>query len=186
MEGLHIIVLFIECLIVSMVIVYLHASVMSLARGAPFVPTRDSVIDKVLEQVSLSSATRFLELGCGDGRVVCRAVSRYGVQGMGVDVSLLWILLARLRAWRMSIGSRVSFHHQDILRTDLSQADVIYLYMMPRFLRRYSELIVAGSSPHTIIISHRFELSSEATSHCREIGRVETSKEIATYFYEVR
>lgn len=142
------------------VVIYLHSSTISLWRGAPFVPTRTKAIGQILKMTNPQSGMKFLELGCGDGRMVCQAVKEFDITGQGVDVSRLWLWIASIRAWRLGIGNRVEFKHQNILQTDLSSADIIYIYMMPRFLDSYGEIFHKAIEEGALVISHTFEIKA--------------------------
>lgn len=176
MSTVQILFLLGELVVVLGVIVYLHSVTFSLLRGAPFVPTKSADIDEILKEINLRPGMKFLELGCGDGRVVCQAVKQYGVVGRGVDVSRLWLLFARARAQRLGIDKNVEFIHENILRTDVAWADVIYLYMMPKFLDKHAQSIFAKCRPGTIVISYVFEIAC-LTGHFKHTTTSET-----TYF----
>ncbi len=145
-------------MVVLAVIVYLHSITISLLRGAPYVPTRSSDIDEILRSIDLKIGMKFLELGCGDGRVVCQAVKQYGVVGRGVDVSRLWLMIARIRAWWFGVDKDIEFMHENITQTDVAWADVIYLYMMPRFLEKHAQSVFAKCRPGTVVVSYVFEI----------------------------
>lgn len=149
-----------EFIVLLGVIIYLHSITFSLLRGAPFVPTKTSDIDDILQRANLKPDIRFLELGCGDGRVVCQAVKKYGVQGRGVDISRLWLSFARIRAWKLGVSKKVEFMHEDIRHTDVAWADVIYLYMMPKYLEKNAASLFARCRPGTIVISYVFEVKT--------------------------
>ena len=168
-----------ELILVSGVLIYLHSITVSLLRGAPYVPTKTEIIDTILAKADLKPEMRFLELGCGDGRVVCRAVHKYGVIGRGVDISRLWLLLARIRARKLGIENRVEFLHQNILDTDIAWADVIYIYMMPRFLEGYQDTLRKALESGTLVISHTFALD-QLEKHLYEVVE---SDGTSSYFY---
>jgi len=159
--------------------IYLHSITFSLLRGAPYVPTKSEIIDEILMKANLHKSTKFLELGCGDGRVVCQAVEKYGVIGQGVDISRLWLIFARLRACKLGISDRVEFFHQNIKNTDLAWADVIYLYMMPRFLEGYQKELKKALESNKVIISHTFELDQLK----EYLSEVVVSDGTSTYYY---
>ncbi len=137
---------------------FMMSLTLSLWKGAPFVPSKDKDVDEILRKVGLKKGMKFLELGCGDGRVVCKAVKEYGVVGRGVDISPLWLVCARIRARIMGIDNKVEFRVEDILKTDMAWADAIYLYMMPRFLDNNAEKIFTNCRPGTLIISYTFDI----------------------------
>jgi SAM-dependent methyltransferase len=158
MSTFQFIFLLFEFVVVLGVLIYLHAITISLFRGMPYVSTKYSIIRSILDIANLKQGMQFLELGCGDGRVVCEAVHKYGVVGRGVDISRLWLVLARLRAQKMGIDNKVEFLHQNIKDTDLTWPHVIYIYGMPKFLSNLkTELRIAVESGKTII-SHEFSL----------------------------
>lgn len=154
---------------------------MSLLRGAPYVGTNSKLIEPILSKVKLKPGMKFLELGCGDGRVVCEAVQKYGAIGRGVDVSSLWLWFARMRARKMGIESKVTFFHQNVWKTDLAWADVIYVYLMPRMLTRYQNHLKQNARAGTQIISHSFELE-RLSDNLTEIATRGNSR---IYYYRV-
>jgi len=131
---------------------------MSMWHGAPYVRSKSDAIDAMLKELNLAKGTKFLELGCGDGRVICQAVKQYGAKGRGVDISWLWLILANIRAWRMGIRKEVQFVHQNIIDVDVTWADVIYIYMMPRFLAKHGQRIFNKAKPGTIVVSNTFDI----------------------------
>lgn len=163
----------------SGVLIYLHSITFSLLRGAPYVPTKSEIIAEILKKAKLQKGMKFLELGCGDGRVVCQAVQKYGLIGRGVDVSKLWLIFAYFRARKLGIDDKVQFVHQNIKKTDLAWADVIYLYMMPRFLEGYQKELKKALESNRVIISHTFELD-QLKEHLSEVV---VSNTTSTYYY---
>ena len=158
MTTFQIAFLIFELILVSGVLIYLHSITISLLRGAPYVPTKTEIIDTILAKANLKPGMKFLELGCGDGRVVCRAVEKYRVIGRGVDISRLWVLLARIRARKLGIEHKVEFLHQNILESDLAWADVIYIYMMPRFLEKNSDSLFSRCRVGSVVVSNKFDI----------------------------
>lgn len=139
-------------------LLYIMSLTLSLWKGAPFVPSKSNDVDRALKDAELKAGQKFLELGCGDGRVVCKGVKEYGVLGRGVDISPLWLFGARLRARLIGIHTKVEFKVEDILRTDIAWADIVYLYMMPRFLGNHAAHIFAKCKPGTLVISYVFDI----------------------------
>ena len=55
---------------------------------APFVPTPQAVVDRLLELAEVSENDVVYDIGCGDGRIVITAAERYGSRGVGIDIDL--------------------------------------------------------------------------------------------------
>lgn len=173
--------LFIELALALLMLAYLHSSVISLWRGAPFVPTKQEFMRAILQTAHLQKDMVFLELGCGDGRMVCLAVKRYGVRGIGVDVSRLWLWIGILRARIMGIAHTVTFLHQNILDTDMSEADVIYVYMMPRFLEAHGDVFITKAKRGAVVLSHTFEIQSLKAFEQKQVHH----GPVTTYVYKL-
>jgi hypothetical protein len=113
---------------------------------------------------------------------VCAAVKEYGVMGRGVEIVWLWIILAKIRAHRMGISDKVAFIHQNIRKADLAWADVIYMYMFPRFLDKIQKQFVGSLKPGTIVVSHAFEVDVLKEIAVRSF-QIDHSNTLSTYFY---
>ena len=120
---------------------------------APFVTTPQNVVDAMLDLARMQRGDRLLDLGSGDGRIVITAAKRFGVPGMGVDIDPRLVQLARRNAAREGVAAMTRFEVQDLFDTDLTQATVITLYLLPDV----NELLkprLQKLKPGTRIVSH--------------------------------
>lgn len=99
-------------------------------RGAPWVPTFANDVDRFRSLAQITKGERFYDLGCGDGRIV-RAAAGDGAIAIGFECSLLPYLLAKFRVGRRG---RVCF--ADFWNVNLSDANVVYCYLMPKVYPR--------------------------------------------------
>src|SRR5690349_5493800 len=53
---------------------------------APYIPTPQDVVDRMLEVAQVTNKDVVYDLGCGDGRIVITAAKKYGARGVGVDI----------------------------------------------------------------------------------------------------
>ena len=53
---------------------------------APYVPTPQDVVDRMLALARVSKNDVVIDLGCGDGRIPITAAKKYGARGIGVDI----------------------------------------------------------------------------------------------------
>jgi SAM-dependent methyltransferase len=136
---------------------YVFSTVLVLGRtkGALFVSTSRVRINTLLDAVPMHAGQRFIDLGCGDGRVLRRARKRYGVQATGYELNPLAYLKARLLCFGRS-GVRVRW--QDFRGADLSQADVVFCYLFPDLLQEVTVLFRAKLKPGAVLVSCNFGL----------------------------
>jgi SAM-dependent methyltransferase len=75
-------------------------------------PVEDSVVLTLLEHGLLRGATRVLDLGCGSGEWLLRALSgRPQLRAEGVDISAAGLELAHNRAGDLGVADRLRLHH---------------------------------------------------------------------------
>lgn len=97
---------------------------------APFVPTQKQKVKKSLLLAGLKKGEVFYELGSGDGRVVIEA-ARMGADAYGIEQSWLRILFSRWKAARKNLKNAY-FIHGNIFKKNLSEADVVFIYLLPK------------------------------------------------------
>lgn len=136
---------------------YLISLIISSFYGAPYVATNKKIIDQILFKAKLKKNKLFLELGCGDGRVVKRAVEKYQVKGKGIDINPYLILTLQLIN-KLKKTDNPRFFFADIFKTDLTQADYIYCFLMPKMLEKLAKKFNQELRKGTLIISHGFKI----------------------------
>jgi precorrin-6B methylase 2/outer membrane protein assembly factor BamB len=122
-----------------------------------FVPTPQDVVEKMLELANVRRGDVVYDLGCGDGRVVVTAARKYGCKAVGFDIDPECVRLARENVRKHDVGGLVTVEQKDLFTADLSRADVIALYLLPRTLERLAPRL-QKLRPGVRIVSHAFEV----------------------------
>lgn len=123
--------------------------------GAPFVPTPMRAVKKMIAAARLKKGTRVYDIGCGDGRIVYLA-EKNGAKATGFELSPLVYVLSKIRKlWTRSKGQVLL---SDFRNHNLSDAEVIFCYMMPESLRKYIIKFEKELRPGTRIISYAFRI----------------------------
>lgn len=100
-------------------------------------PTRKKDVERFLKITGIKKGDKFYDLGCGDGRLVC-AAARAGAKAFGFEISLLPYLLAKARiVFGKCDGAKV--HYKSFWKADLGDADIVYLFLMPKIRRKTRE-----------------------------------------------
>ena len=145
-----------ELIIVGFVVV-IGASLMTALSFAPWVPTKRRDIARVLRLAALAPGARFVELGCGDGRVLTAAAA-VGATATGVELSLPLACAAWVRI--MHTRSRARVQWGSLYRFDLRGADVVYCFGMPyRLGVRFAKKLRTELSPGARVLSYAFPVA---------------------------
>lgn len=147
----------------------LHAQAKSAAKGdfqpysgqpgkdVVWVPTPESVVNKMLDLAKVTPQDFLADLGSGDGRTVITAAKR-GARAMGVEYNPDMVALSNREAIKAGVTDRVKFVNGDIFATDFSQATVITLYLLPSLNLRLRPTILEMKAG-TRVASHAFNMA---------------------------
>ena len=97
----------------------------------PFVPTKEEVVEKMLELGEVDGNDVVYDLGSGDGRLPIAAAKKYGARGFGVDIDPNRVREARENAQKAGVQDKVKFVQGDLFETDIGDASVVTLYLLP-------------------------------------------------------
>jgi len=127
-----------KVLLISLVYVILLSFGYGALSAAPWVPTRKKERDRLIAELPLVEGKVMVELGCGDANVLFAAADRMpGLRAIGYDVAILPIVAAWLRKL---FGGRkyrnISIRIRDLFSQDLSQADIIFVFLLPKIYDR--------------------------------------------------
>jgi len=96
---------------------------------APYVKAPERAITKMLEMANLRSGETLYDLGCAEGEIVIAAAERYRIRAVGIEISGHLAKTAEENVRKAGLQKRVKVVHGDFMRTDLSGADVVTLYL---------------------------------------------------------
>lgn len=123
----------------------------------PFIVTPDHVTLAMLELARVGPADTVLDLGSGDGRIVITAARRFGARGLGVELVPELVQRSRDFARRAGVAERAEFREQDLFKTDLTQASVITMYLLPEVNLQLRPALLR-LAPGTRVVSHDWDM----------------------------
>jgi ribosomal protein L11 methylase PrmA len=126
-----------------------------------FVPTPQEVVDAMLKLAKVTKSDVVYDLGSGDGRIPITAAKTYGVRAVGIDIDPVRIKEANENL-KTSGVSGVRFLNQDLFTTDISEATVVTLYLLPSLNLKLIAKLNKELKPGTRIVSHAFDMSSDS------------------------
>jgi predicted O-methyltransferase YrrM len=124
----------------------------------PYVPTPNEVVDRMLQLANVTGDDTLYDLGSGDGRIIITAAQRYGTRGTGIDINPELVQQSQANAQSANVADRVEFVQQDLFQTDLSNATVVTLYLLPDINLKLRPKLLRELKPGTRIVSHDFDM----------------------------
>lgn len=125
---------------------------------APYVPTPQDVVDRMLAFARVTKDDVVVDLGCGDGRIPIAAARTYGARGVGVDIDPQRIAEANANAAAAGVTHLVTFKLQDAMTTDLTQATVVTLYLLSSSNLKLRPILTRQLKPGARIVAHNFAM----------------------------
>src|SRR5436190_6888828 len=121
-----------------------------------WVPTPDTMVQKMLDMAKVTSKDVLLDLGSGDGRTVIGAAKR-GARALGVEYNPDMVALSKRSAAKEGVGEKAQFVKADLFETDLSKATVITMFLLPDINLKLRPKIL-NLKPGTRIVSNSFTM----------------------------
>jgi precorrin-6B methylase 2 len=126
-----------------------------------FVPTPQDVVDAMLKVAKVGKDDVLYDLGSGDGRIPITAAQKYGIaRGVGIDINPERIKDANENLSKAGVGDRVRFINADLFESNLSEATVVTLYLLPTLNLKLLPKLLKELKPGTRIVSHAFDMGS--------------------------
>lgn len=96
----------------------------------PIIKTPRKVISEIIDAMNLKKDDSFVDLGCGDGKVVLEAYTNAKCKCYGLDLSPIMIILARtLRILKYPANKDIVFEVENIYEVSLKDFTKIYCYL---------------------------------------------------------
>jgi len=127
-----------------------------------FVPTPESVVEKMFDMAKVNKKDVLFDLGCGNGIIVCMAAKKYGIKAVGVDLNPVRIKECHEMVKKFGVEKLVDIRQGDALKVkDFDRASVVMLYMLPEFMNWLEPIAKKKLKPGTRIISHDYKWDDE-------------------------
>jgi precorrin-6B methylase 2 len=121
-----------------------------------WVPTPQELVEKMLDIAKVTPKDYVIDLGSGDGRTVITAAKR-GSKALGIEYNPDMVELSKRNAAKESVSDKASFVKADLFEADLSQAQVITMFLLPDINLKLRPKIL-NLRPGTRIVSNSFTM----------------------------
>ena len=151
------------------------------APDAPYVVTKEEVVEGMLRLARVGPKDLVYDLGCGDGRIPIMAAQKFGARGVGIEIDNDLVKLAQANAVRAGVADRVEFRLEDLFKTDVRSATVVALFLLPEMMERLKFTFKAQLRPGARIVAHEFGMGGDWPA-----DRIETVGSATIRLWEIR
>ena len=123
--------------------------------GAPYVPSTNLVSQKIIELAKIKRGERVYDLGSGDGNLLFLAAQK-GAIATGIEINPFLVLFTHLRIFLSPHRPLVHVRWQSFWKSDLSDADAIFIYLLPWRMEKLANFLKKQCKPGTRIVSNSF------------------------------
>jgi SAM-dependent methyltransferase len=148
-------------------------------KGAPWVPTDKKTVERFLKLVNIREGDKVYDLGCGDGRVIF-ASAKKGAVTEGFEIALFPFLLASCLKLLKKEKKNIKIRYCNMMKADLSDADVVYFFLMPAVYPKIKEKLKKEMKKGTKVVAFVWPIEGWTPI---KIDKAEKSSNL--YLYEI-
>jgi len=98
---------------------------------APYYPTPDTIVEKMLQLGGLKAGEKMYDLGSGDGRIVIVAARKFHAEAVGVELDKDLCKQSAAKILKLGLDKNAHIVNGDLLKQNYSSADLVTVYLLP-------------------------------------------------------
>ncbi len=124
--------------------------------GAPFEPTSEKKLKKILKLAKIKKNEKVADLGSGDGRIVI-AIAKKGIEAHGYEINPILVFLSRRKIKKQGLEKKAFIHWKNFWQEDLGKYDVIVMFQFHTIMKKLRDKLKKELKPKTRIISYHWK-----------------------------
>jgi Protein-L-isoaspartate(D-aspartate) O-methyltransferase (PCMT) len=128
---------------------------------APYYPTPETVVEKMLELGGLKAGEKMYDLGSGDGRIVIMAAQKFHADAVGVELDKDLCRQSMERIRKLGLERSAHIINGDLLTQNYSSADLVTVYLLPDSINnKVQPLLDRQLKKGARVVAHDFEFKN--------------------------
>lgn len=116
-------------------------------------------LSRVVCQIgNVTKKDTLFELGSGNGTTLMVAAKEFGARGVGVEIDPLRYWYSRFVMWRSGLAKQVTLYRKNFFQVDISDATVVYVYLVPKALKKLQKKFLQELTPGTRVVSLKYTI----------------------------
>jgi ribosomal protein L11 methylase PrmA len=122
--------------------------------GAGYTPVPRKSLERMFLFSEPLAGKRVMDLGSGFGRIVIEVAERHRAVAIGIEMDPIKVWWSSLIIRRKGLRGRARIIRANLMTADLSEADVIYLYLWMGIMNRLQDKVLTEMKPGGLVVSY--------------------------------
>jgi protein-L-isoaspartate O-methyltransferase len=154
------------------------------AKLAPYYPTPQTIVDKMLQLGGLKAGEKMYDLGSGDGRLVIMAAQKYHADAIGVELDKDLARQSMERIHKLGLERTAHIVNGDLLVQNYSSADLVTVYLLPDSINnKVQPLLDRQLKKGARVVAHDFEFRTWTPEKVENIADDGEGRSHTLYLY---
>ena len=128
---------------------------------APYYPTPETIVEKMLQLGGLKAGEKMYDLGSGDGRIVIMAAQKFHADAVGVELRKDLCKLSTDKILKLHLEKTAHIINGDLLQQNYSSADLVTVYLLPDSINeKVQPLLDRQLRKGARVVAHDFEFKN--------------------------
>src|ERR1035437_1323308 len=150
---------------------------------APYYPTPETIVDKMLQLAGLKAGEKVYDLGSGDGRIIIMAAQKYHADAIGVELDKDLCRLSLDKIQKLKLEKNAHIVNGDLLKQNYTSADVVTAYLLPGFIDKVQPLLDQQLKKGARVVAHDFEFKNWTPDKVENIADDGEGRSHTLYLY---
>lgn len=166
METIHLWLFF---FLIMFAIVFFIFFLLPFLFGAPFQPTNEKKLKKMIKLAGVKKGDKAVDLGSGDGRIVI-ALAKEGAEAHGYEINPFLVLLSKYKIKREGLSKKAFIHWKSFWSVNFRKYDVVTLFQFSTIMAKLEKKLKKELKPKSKVISYYWKFPR--WNHSKKIGNI--------------
>jgi protein-L-isoaspartate O-methyltransferase len=128
---------------------------------APYYPTPEIVVEKMLQLGGLKAGEKMVDLGSGDGRIVIMAAQKFHADSTGIELAPDLCKQSADRIRKLGLEKIAHIINGDLLKQNYGAYDLVTVYLLPDSIdSKVQPLLDKQLKKGARVVAHDFEFKN--------------------------
>ncbi len=151
---------------------------------APYYPTPETIVEKMLQLGGLKAGEKMFDLGSGDGRIVIMSAQKFHAQAVGVELDVDLCKRSTEKILKLGLEQNARIINGDLLKQNYSSADLVTVYLLPESIdNKVQPILDKQLKKGARVVAHDFEFRNWTAEKVENIADDGEGRSHTLYLY---